>query len=63
MFVNVFTQVAEVLDVAPMRVYEVVTYNVSASARGKILHSDLHNNTLHALQLRQHPGGHPEQTG
>lgn len=40
-----------------------ILHNVSASARGKILHSDLYDNTLHALQLRQHPGGHPNQTG
>lgn len=40
-----------------------ILYNVPASARGKILHSGLHNNTLHALQLRQHLGGHPNQAG
>lgn len=39
-----------------------ILHHVPASACGKILYSDLHNNTLHALQLWQHPGSHQKQT-
>lgn len=39
-----------------------ILHHVPASTRGKILHSNLHDNTLHAVQFRQHPGSHPKQT-
>ena len=40
-----------------------ILHHVHASASGEIPHSDLHNNTVHALRLGQHTGGHPEETG